>query len=146
MGRPALLPGTVVRFATVGVANTVIDLALFGMLLAPLGLLRANLVSTSVGMVFSFVANGRHTFGVTSLTGRQALAFLATNGFTMWLLQPSVIILAHAMLGAPLLLAKTAALASSVVTNFALYRYAVFPVRPSQPTAGLAAAPEAVRR
>jgi putative flippase GtrA len=60
------LPPTVVRFATVGAADTAIDVALFWMLQAPLGILCANVVSTSAGMVFSFLVNGRHTFGVSA--------------------------------------------------------------------------------
>ena len=123
------LPRTVVRFATVGVANTLIDVVLFWALCPPLGILAANVVSTSAGMAFSFVANGRHTFGASRVTGQQALAFLATNAFTMWLLQPLVIGIAHGIAGTPLLAAKTLGLGVSVVTNFLLYRYVVW--RPS---------------
>jgi putative flippase GtrA len=123
------LSGTFVRFATVGVVNTLIDLLLFWVLVAPLGILAANVVSTSAGMAFSFVANGRHTFGAARVTGQQALAFLATNALTMWLLQPLVIVCAHGLAGTPLLPAKALALGVSVVTNFVLYRYVVW--RPS---------------
>jgi len=120
-------PRTLARFATVGVANTLIDLLLFWALVAPLGILLANVVSTSAGMAFSFVANGRHTFGAARLTGQQAVAFLATNVLTMWLLQPVVIGLAHGLAGTPLLPAKGLALCASVVANFLLYRYVVWP-------------------
>jgi putative flippase GtrA len=121
------LPRTFARFATVGVVNTLIDLLLFWALVAPLGILAANVVSTSAGMAFSFVANGRHTFGATKVTGHQAVAFLATNAFTMWLLQPAMIVLTRALAGTPLLPAKMLALGASVVTNFLLYRYVVWP-------------------
>jgi putative flippase GtrA len=143
-----MLPCTVVRFAVVGVANTAIDVALFWVLHAPMGILAANFVSTSAGMVFSFVANGRHTFGATRVTGQQALTFLASNGFTMWLLQPAVIGATHGLLGTPLALAKVLALGGSVVTNFLLYRYVVWrgALTPSRPPAGLVEAPEAGRR
>src|SRR5262245_26303164 len=136
--RQPRLPRTVVRFASVGVANTLIDLVLFWVLLAPIGILAANFVSTSAGMTFSFLVNGRHTFGATRVTATQALAFLATNSFTMWLLQPLVIGLAHGLVGAPLLVAKTLALGTSVVTNFLLYRYVVWrPSRRPRGTSGL---------
>lgn len=121
------LSRTFVRFATVGVANTLIDLLLFWVLVAPLGILAANVVSTSAGMAFSFLANGRHTFGATSVTGRQVLVFLATNALTMWLLQPLVIVLVHGWAGTPLMPAKTLALGASVMTNFLLYRFVVWP-------------------
>jgi putative flippase GtrA len=142
---------TVVRFATVGVANTVIDVVLFWVLQAPLGILAANFASTSAGMVFSFLVNGRHTFGASRLTGQQALGFLATNGFTMWLLQPAVIGLAHGLAGTPLLATKALALGASVVVNFLLYRYVVWRrpaprISPTPAPAGLDAAPEAARR
>jgi len=50
------LPRTVVGFATVGLANTAIDVVLFWLLHAPLGVVAANVVSTSAGMAFSFLA------------------------------------------------------------------------------------------
>ncbi len=153
--RPATrrrLPATVVRFAAVGVVNTCIDVVLFWLLHAPLGIVAANFVSTSCGMTFSFLANGRHTFGARRVTLRQALLFLATNGFTMWLLQPLLIQAAYDAAAAPLMLAKVVALGGSVVTNFLLYRYVVWPreraatLTPSPRSADLVSAPGAGRR
>src|SRR5262249_17463634 len=117
------LPRTVVGFATVGVANTAIDVVLFWMLQPPLGILVANFVSTSGGMAFSFLVNGRHTFGASRVTARQAALFLGTNAFTMWLLQPLLIDTAYGVAGVPLMIAKVVALGGSVVANFLLYRY-----------------------
>lgn len=114
------------RFATVGVANTAIDVALFWLLHASLGVFVANFVSTSTGMTFSFLVNGRHTFGASRVTARQAVLFLATNASTMWVLQPALISAAHEMAPVPLMLAKLAALGGSVVVNFLLYRYVVW--------------------
>ena len=118
---------TLIRFGTVGVANTAIDVALFWVLHAPLGIFAANFLSTSAGMTFSFVVNGRHTFGATRVTARQALLFLATNAFTMWLLQPLLMYAAFEIGAVPLMLAKVIALGGSVVGNFLLYRYVVWP-------------------
>jgi putative flippase GtrA len=59
------LPRTVVRFAAVGIMNTTIDVVLFWVLHAPLGIMAANFLSTSAGMTFSFLVNGRHTFGAS---------------------------------------------------------------------------------
>jgi putative flippase GtrA len=128
------LPHSVVRFAVVGVANTTIDVGLFWLLHAPLGIVAANLASTSVGMTFSFVANGRHTFGADRLTVRQAALFMATNAFTMWLLQPLLIHAAYDVASAPLMVAKVVALGGSVVANYLLYRYLVW--RPSSSPRG----------
>jgi putative flippase GtrA len=152
MRLPLRLPGTVLRFAGVGIVNTAIDVVLFWALQAPLGILTANFASTSAGMAFSFLANGRHTFGASRVTGRQAGMFLATNALTMWLLQPLLIHAAYDLAAVPLLAAKFLALGGSVVANFLLYRYVVWPREPGAPVtpatrpSGLAAAPEATRR
>ena len=121
-----LPPPTVVRFAAVGLVNTALDLVLFWVLHAPLGIGAPNLLSTSAGMGFSFVANGRHTFGASRVTARQAVLFLATNGLTMWVVQPALIHGAYDVTGLPLMLAKVAGLGGSVVANFLLYRYVVW--------------------
>ncbi len=129
-----MTPRTVVRFLAVGVCNTVIDLALFWVFHAPLGLVVANVVSTSAGMVFSFLVNGRHTFGATRGTLRQAVLFVAANVATLWVLQPLLIQAVHDVLTVPLMAAKVVALGGSVVANFLLYRYVVW--RPSSTLRG----------
>jgi putative flippase GtrA len=131
-----LLSRTFVRFAAVGVANTAIDVALFWMLQPTMGILAANFLSTSAGMTFSFLVNGRHTFGVSRVTVRQAVLFLGTNAFTMWFLQPVLIQAAYDVAQAPLMAAKVAALGGSVVANFLLYRYLVWPDRAAEPAGG----------
>jgi putative flippase GtrA len=153
MRRPPIrLPRTFVRFAAVGVVNTAIDVVLFWVLHAPLGIVAANLVSTSAGMTFSFLANGRHTFGRSRVTVRQAVLFLGTNAVTMWLLQPLLIHAAYDVVSVPLMVAKVVALGGSVVANFLLYRYVVWRPEPTddvtavQQPAGLAAAPAGGRR
>jgi putative flippase GtrA len=117
---------TVVRFLAVGVCNTAIDMVLFWALHAPLGLVPANVVSTSAGMAFSFLANGRHTFGAERVTLRQAVLFVGSNALTMWVLQPVVMVAAQSVAGVPLMEAKVLALGGSVVANFLLYRYVVW--------------------
>jgi putative flippase GtrA len=129
------LPRTLIRFGTVGVVNTAIDVALFWALHAPFGILAANFLSTTAGMTFSFLVNGRHTFGASRVNSRQALLFLAANAFTMWLLQPILMYCALDLVTAPLMLAKVVALGGSVVGNFLLYRYVVWPREPGpEPT------------
>jgi putative flippase GtrA len=127
----------VVRFAGVGVCNTVIDWALFLLLHDGLGITLANFVSSSAGMVFSFVVNGLFTFRVGRLTLRQALLFVATTGTVMWVAQPLLIhgwlwALERAALDVDLWLpvAKLAAIACSLVLNFAAYRFVVWPHLP----------------
>lgn len=137
------------RFALVGVINTAIDVVLFMLLHATLGTVLANLVSTTAGMGFSFVANGLFTFGSQRLTLRHALLFLATNGITMWLVQPLVIDGLLQVIGS-LLVAKVLAIGASVVLNFAAYRWIVWPSgltrEPQPPPSGRDAAPSEARR
>jgi putative flippase GtrA len=131
-----MMSRTVVRFLAVGVCNTAIDVVLFWMLHAPLGIVLANFVSTSAGMTFSFLVNGRHTFGASRVTLRQAVLFVASNGATMWVLQPLLISAVHDVADVPLMAAKVVALGGSVVANFLLYRYVVWPDRAGEPDEG----------
>ena len=135
------------RFAAVGVVNTALDLALFLLLHQPLGVVAANLVSTSAGMAFSFVANGRYTFG-GRLTRRTAALFVATTGLTMWVVQPVVIeallrIGGDGAVAVPA--AKLVAIGVSVSLNYAAYRHVVWPTSDRQ-SSGRGAAPSAARR
>jgi putative flippase GtrA len=113
------------RFALVGVANTAVDLGLFTLLHGQLGIVVANLVSTSAGMTLSFLANSRFTFRTGRPTRSQALRFVACTATTLWLLQPAVILLVHHE-GSSVPAAKGAALVVSVATNFLLYRSVVW--------------------
>ena len=119
-----------VRFLAVGVCNTAIDVVLFWVLHAPLGIVVANVVSTTAGMTFSFLANGRHTFGAERVTLRQAALFVGSNALTMWVLQPVVMVAAQSVTGVPLMGAKVLALGVTVVANFLLYRYVVWAPEP----------------
>jgi putative flippase GtrA len=110
----------------VGVINTGIDTGLFMLLHDRLGILLANLVSTSAGMAFSFVVNGLFTFKAEKLTVRHAVTFLATTGVTMWVVQPIAI---HLLLPVVhhLLVAKLGSIAICFVLNFAAYRRGGWP-------------------
>jgi putative flippase GtrA len=127
--RARMISRTLRRFLTVGVVNTAIDIALFTVLQAPLGVVAANFLSTSAGMVFSFLVNGRFTFATRRPTWRHAGLFVLTTGSTMWLLQPILIDTAHAVFGLRMMVAKVGSLGASVVANFVLYRYVVWPDR-----------------
>ena len=120
------------RFAAVGVVNTAIDVALFTLLHPHLGIVVANLVSTSAGMAFSFTVNGLLVFGATRLRWRDALRFVATTGVGLWVLQPVLIHLLIDLMPAPA--AKLVATGVTVVVNFVAYRYLVWPSRDGEPT------------
>lgn len=109
-----------------------------------LGITVANFVSSSAGMVFSFVVNGLFTFRVDRLTLRHGALFVATTGLVMWVAQPLLI---HGWLwlleqGPDVTLAglaagdlriwaaKLASIACCLVLNFVAYRFVVWPHRP----------------
>ncbi|MEP9364405.1 GtrA family protein [Nocardioides sp. CN2-186] len=115
---------SVLRFAAVGVANTTVDVGLFWLLHAPLGITVANVVSTSAGMAFSFMANGAFVFDGARMGWRQAMRFATTTCATMWILQP---VLIHVLLFVGSATgAKLAATAVTAVVNFLVYRFFVW--------------------
>ncbi len=116
------------RFAAVGVVNTAIDFFLFLLFEPWWGIAVANFVSTSAGMTFSFLVNGRFTFRAQRPTLRSAALFLATTGTTMWVLQPVVI---HLLLEVvdQIAVVKFLAIGVSFVVNFLAYRFVVWPVQ-----------------
>lgn len=107
-----------------------------------LGITVANFVSSSAGMVFSFVVNGLFTFKAERLTVRHAALFVATTGLVMWVAQPLLIhgwlwlleqgpeVSLGAMAADDVRIwgAKLASIACSLVLNFAAYRFVVWPV------------------
>ena len=118
------------RFALVGVLNTIIDAGVFMLLHDRLGIVAGNAASTSTGMAFSFVMNGRYTFRADRLTLRDLALFVLTNAVTMWVVQPLVIGGLRQVVGTgetATLLAKLAAIAVSVVLNFAAYGWVIWP-------------------
>lgn len=134
-----LMRGEVLRFGAVGVVNTGIDLGIYFVLQsAGVPILLANLISTSAGLTFSFVANRLFTFSArpSGGFGRQLVLFVTCTGIGLWALQPLVILGADRLLstaGSPadlrILLAKLAGIACGMVWNWLLYSKVVFRTR-----------------
>jgi putative flippase GtrA len=115
---------------------------LFVVLHGTLGITLANFVSSSAGMLFSFVVNGLFTFRADRLTLRHALLFVATTGVVMWVAQPLLIhgwlwvleqlpdltVAGMAAEDVRIWLAKLASITCSLVLNFLAYRFVVWPV------------------
>lgn len=115
-----------------GLLNTLTDVTLFMLLQGHLGIVLANLVSTSAGMTLSFVANGLFTFGAERLSARQAVLFVVTNALTLWVIQPALI---HAVLAVTgvVLVSKVVAVGCCVCLNFVAYRWVVWPAPAGHP-------------
>ena len=133
-GARRLLDATALRFALVGSVNTAIDFGLFvGLSALGTPLLLANTASTSAGLVFSYFANRRFTFGVGARHDlRGILLFVAITGVGLWVVQPLVILGVSALLpittpaAAAAALGKAAGIAVGLVWNFVWYRTVVF--------------------
>jgi putative flippase GtrA len=129
-----LLSGTQLRFAVVGVANTLVD-ALGYALLVTLGvpLFAANFASTTTGMLLSFTLNRNFTFKAKDgNVRRQALLFFAVTAFGLWVVQAAIIFAVTAAFpGVHLLVPKFAGIAVGLVWNYVLYNKVVFRTRPA---------------
>ena|SRR5687767_12645203 len=81
------------KFGLVGILNTVIDFVLFNVFIN-VGVYRimANVLSTTVAMTFSFIANKSWVFGARrGSVLRQAVLFLAVTAFGLYVIQNLVI-------------------------------------------------------
>lgn len=89
------LTGKKVRFIAVGVLNTLVDFTIFNILIHALGMAPwvANLCSTSVAMVVSFLLNKHAVFkGGRSYSHRQFAAYVLVTAAGLWGLQTAVIL------------------------------------------------------
>ena len=101
MANPRSKPGSaelrrVGKFGIVGILNTIIDFTIYNLLSSSFGLslIIANLISTTVAMVFSFFANKQLVFekGSSSMV-RQAVMFYLVTAFGLYVLQTGTIVL-----------------------------------------------------
>ncbi|HSX01275.1 MAG TPA: GtrA family protein, partial [Candidatus Saccharimonas sp.] len=140
------------KFGLVGIINTAVDFLIYNLLHfgAGLALVPANVVSTTIAMTFSFIANKRLVFRHESATQARHIAlFLLVTAFGLYVLQNGAIVLLTEIWTQPLHLliqachtaglnrfmtdtfifnngAKAAATAVSLTWNYILYRKVVF--------------------
>ncbi len=126
------------RFAGIGVINTLLDFALFALLVRPLGIVVAQIVASGISIAVSFVLNARFVFRAEELTWGAAARFFGTNLVNLWLLQPVVILGIAALIGhtvrsdyAVELLAKLGSVAVSMTINFLVYDRYIWPRTPN---------------
>jgi len=123
------------RFVAVGIANTAIDFVIL-FLLVGFGVNKviANLISTSIALLFSFFVNKSFTFKNTDKnTRKQFVLFLLITLTGLWILQPltiwgvSSIASSYISNGNILLfIGKMVATIASLVWNYILYSRFVF--------------------
>lgn len=131
-----------VRFLLVGSVNTGVDLLVYVLLVSmTVPLVLANLVSTSCGLLVSYLLNRAYVFGGGGgsrlVRLRRVALFVITTGIGLWVLQPVVIVIVTGLLRpsqlpSPLLvlLPKLAATAVTLCWNYASYGLVVFARRP----------------
>lgn len=84
----------IAKFGAVGVINTLIDFVVLDILHLKFGmeLILANVISTSVAMIFSFFANRHLVFKHhTEKVGRQMVMFWFVTAFGLYVLQSGII-------------------------------------------------------
>lgn len=127
------------RFASVGMINTVIDIGLYTLLTKTLfNALVANYISTTAGITVSFFLHKHFTFGKkrTSKPRMEAISFTIITITGLWIIQPLVIYLSMHFLEATsltqstgltiVLLPKLLATIASLLWNYFLYKNVVF--------------------
>lgn len=138
------------KFGAVGIVNTLMDFAIFNFFTSviKLTLIQANIISTTIAMIFSFVANKQLVFkpGQSSVA-RQAVSFLIVTAFGLYVLQLGTIKVLTEVWLAPVTLlvafahavgiighdqfviknsAKAVATIVSLVWNYIMYKKVVF--------------------
>jgi len=117
-----------VRFVLVGGVNTAVDFTVFGLLANVLGIFAvvANMISTAVVMIISFVLNYNFVWQSKKSKRETAPKFVAVSLFSAWVVQSVVIFLIVTIFGRDEmtnLAAKIAGIVAGTITNFLGYKY-----------------------
>jgi putative flippase GtrA len=119
--------GLFLRFCTVGVGNTAVDLTTF-FLLTQFGspYLLAQMISYTAGVVNSFVFNRKWTFRMEQKTDVwEVMKFASVNGLSL-LVSSSLLFLLHDGENLNLWISKCMASGCAIIVNFMGSRYWVF--------------------
>ena len=140
------------KFGAVGILNTAIDFGIFNLMFAVFGagILVANVISTTIAMIFSFFANRHVVFKASDGSAmKQALWFFVVTAFGLYVLQLGILHLLTSWWTAPLTLvvaiahslglghvlsdrfirnnsAKAVATVASLIWNYYTYKMVVF--------------------
>lgn len=82
------------KFGIVGIFNTLLDFVIYNLLSSRLGisLVQANIISTTIAMAVSFLANKKLVFKKhDGHVGQQAVGFLLVTAFGLYILQTGTI-------------------------------------------------------
>lgn len=126
------------RFAIIGGGNTILDFViLFGLTGFGMNSVLANIFSTGITFISSFVLNKKYTFQSEKRTRseliREITLFTIVTLFGLWVIQSAIIALLSPLANSilnndslALLFVKAVATGFSLVWNFVLYKKVVF--------------------
>jgi putative flippase GtrA len=123
---PRSLSGKAIRFGLVGLANSVVDLAVFaGALAAGAAPLLANLFGWGVAVVFSYLVNSRWSFERSAKVGdlRAAARFIGLGALITLGVSSGAIAALAGVIG--VMPAKILGLAVAAVLNFLAARWSI---------------------
>ena len=128
--------GEKIRFLFVGVFNTVLDFAIFGVLANIVGIDKvvANIISTAICVTISFVLNYKFVWKSEKSIAATAVGFLAVSLFSAWVVQSLVITGVTAIIGESSfakLFAKACGSGTGMITNYFGYKF-VFKKQPAE--------------
>ena len=126
-----------IKFAYIGAFNTAFDFAiLFSLKTLGINIVAANITSTGVTFILSFILNKKITFNSTNKTKKENikefLLFTVITLFGLWVIQTLVIYIVTSILSSILIsninlfIAKIIATIFSLIWNFVLYKKVVF--------------------
>jgi len=116
-----------IRFCTVGLGNTAVDLIAFFILnFGGTPYLQAQLISYSIGVLNSFVFNRRWTFRAAGKVNvSEIVKFIIVNGFSL-LITSGLIFILHDAYHVNLWISKILATAAGIIVNYIGNRFWVF--------------------
>ncbi len=130
----------IILFGIIGALNTSVDIVLYLILTGQgLSVVIANIISTTTALLLSFVLNKKFAFQSQTSAKQTLVPFLVVTLTGLWILQPIVIHIVHAIVGNQLfsgnptvaeLVPKLVATIFSVVWNYVLYKKFVFKTTP----------------
>jgi len=125
-----------IRFAAVGVFNTLLDFCIFGLLANIIGVDKvvSNIISTTICITISFILNYKFVWKSEKSIKSTAVGFLAVSLFSAWVVQSLVILGVTALFGETdfiKLVAKFCGSVAGMTTNYFGYKI-IFKKKPAQ--------------
>ncbi len=123
------IPKQFLKFLSVGVANTIVDIGVFTLLIYLFGIyyiISINVLSYSIGIICSFFLNAKYTFKDNDLTFKKFSKLYASSLFGMGL--NTLIVYALIVAGVNTVITKISASGIVVMYNYIICKRYIFKV------------------